>query len=99
MLYPAELYPRNSREGCTLSCTRQLPDALKRRAPALSSGIRGEDGVADGSRTRHLRSHNPGDLFPLGVTTVTYTATDDFANQTSVSFTITVREAGLTWMN
>ncbi len=35
-------------------------------------------------------SHNSGDLFPPGVTTVTYTATDTQSNQITCSFDITV---------
>ncbi|MDE0959791.1 MAG: HYR domain-containing protein [Planctomycetota bacterium] len=35
-------------------------------------------------------SHNPGDLFPLGDTVVTYTSSDSLLNQASQSFTVTV---------
>ncbi|MNS10466.1 HYR domain protein [compost metagenome] len=35
-------------------------------------------------------SHNPGDTFPLGMTTVTYTATDAAGNTDVESFTVTV---------
>jgi gliding motility-associated-like protein len=35
---------------------------------------------------------NPGDLFPIGVTTVTYTAKDDAGNATTCSFTVTVND-------
>lgn len=35
-------------------------------------------------------SHNPGEVFPLGVTTVTYSATDSYGNTTSCAFDITV---------
>lgn len=37
-------------------------------------------------------SHAPGQLFPVGSTTVTYTATDASGNSTSGSFTITVAD-------
>ncbi len=37
-------------------------------------------------------THNPGDLFPLGNTLVTYTATDDAGNQRNCSFNVTVRD-------
>lgn len=40
-------------------------------------------------------SHNPGDLFPVGTTTVTYTATDDNGNSETCSFDITVTDAEL----
>ena len=33
---------------------------------------------------------NSGDTFPIGVTTVTFTATDTSANEESATFTITV---------
>jgi len=35
-------------------------------------------------------SHSPGSVFPLGTTTVTYTATDTAGNATSQGFTVTV---------
>jgi len=37
-------------------------------------------------------SHNPGDSFPVGTTTVTYTATDDAGNSIECSFDITVED-------
>lgn len=37
-------------------------------------------------------SHNPGDTFPLGTTTVTYTATDAVGNNVSCSFDITISD-------
>jgi gliding motility-associated-like protein len=37
-------------------------------------------------------SHLPGDLFALGTTTVTYTATDAAGNTSSASFTVTVND-------
>ena len=37
-------------------------------------------------------SHNPGDNFTLGTTTVTYTATDDSGNSVSCSFDVTVND-------
>lgn len=37
-------------------------------------------------------SHQPGDLFPVGTTTVTYTATDAYGNAVSVSFTVRVND-------
>ncbi|WP_115461383.1 HYR domain-containing protein, partial [Winogradskyella aurantiaca] len=39
-----------------------------------------------------VSSHNPGDTFPVGTTTVTYTATDDATNTYSVSFDITIND-------
>jgi len=35
-------------------------------------------------------SHNSGDNFPIGTTTITYTATDNAANETVISFDVTV---------
>ena len=37
-------------------------------------------------------SHSSGDEFPLGTTTVTYTASDAAENETSISFTVTVTD-------
>jgi len=37
-------------------------------------------------------SHNPGDFFPVGSTTVTYTAIDAAGNQTSASFDVIVED-------
>ncbi|MGA1780818.1 MAG: HYR domain-containing protein, partial [Planctomycetota bacterium] len=45
-----------------------------------------------GTVTSLSGSHAPGDTFPLGTTTVTYTTTDDNANTTTASFTITVED-------
>src|SRR5581483_2558486 len=36
--------------------------------------------------------HNPGETFPLGTTTVTYTARDAAGSEGTASFTITVRD-------
>ncbi len=37
-------------------------------------------------------THNPGDFFPVGSTTVTYTFTDDFGNQATCDFVVTVTD-------
>jgi gliding motility-associated-like protein len=37
-------------------------------------------------------THNPGATFPVGITTVTYTAVDQFNNTTTCSFTVTVND-------
>ncbi len=37
-------------------------------------------------------THQPGDLFPLGETTVTYTAVDTAGNETTEGFTVTVED-------
>ena len=37
-----------------------------------------------------VSTHNPGDVFPVGTTTVTYTATDGAGNTATCSFTVTV---------
>jgi gliding motility-associated-like protein len=39
-----------------------------------------------------IASHNPGDFFPVGTTTVTYTVTDAAGNVTVCSFTVTVND-------
>jgi gliding motility-associated-like protein len=38
-------------------------------------------------------THEPGDIFPLGATTVTYTATDDNGNQSTCSFNVIVEDS------
>ena len=50
-------------------------------APTASDNCTGVSFVTD---------HLPGDLFPVGVTTVTYTATDNANNVSTCSFTITI---------
>ncbi|MCP4121548.1 MAG: HYR domain-containing protein, partial [Bacteroidetes bacterium] len=40
-----------------------------------------------------LSTHNPGDLLPVGMTTVTYTATDEAGNTSECSFVITVQSS------
>jgi gliding motility-associated-like protein len=37
-------------------------------------------------------THNPGDVFPVGTTTVTYTAIDQYNNTSICSFTVTVND-------
>lgn len=37
-------------------------------------------------------SHTPGTVFPVGISTVTYTATDQSGNQATCSFTITIKD-------
>jgi len=39
-----------------------------------------------------ISDHQPGDLFPVGTTTVTYTATDSSGNSSSASFTVTIED-------
>ncbi|MCB1098771.1 MAG: HYR domain-containing protein [Verrucomicrobiae bacterium] len=39
-----------------------------------------------------IASHRPEDVFPLGVSTVSYTATDGAGNESSASFTVTVAD-------
>ena len=38
-----------------------------------------------------ISSHNPGDTFPIGATSVTYTAVDSDSNLSTDSFTVTVQ--------
>ncbi len=45
--------------------------------------------LVDGSVTP-TADHEPGDVFPVGTTTVTYTATDARGNSATASFTVTV---------
>ncbi|WP_226742796.1 HYR domain-containing protein, partial [Polaribacter gangjinensis] len=39
-----------------------------------------------------VSSHQPGDFFPVGTTTVTYTATDIHGNVITSSFTVTIND-------
>lgn len=43
----------------------------------------------------YTSTHNPGSFFPIGTTTVTYTATDDNNNSETCSFTVTVNANNL----
>ncbi len=38
------------------------------------------------------QTHSPGDIFPVGTTMVTYTATDGFGNTSSCSFNVTITD-------
>ena len=44
-----------------------------------------------GTVTSLTSTHNPGDVFNIGTTTVMYTATDPYSNEAVASFTVTVR--------
>jgi hypothetical protein len=46
--------------------------------------------ASDNCSTTVSNNYNPGDLFPVGVTTVTYTASDSTGNSANCSFTVTV---------
>ena len=47
--------------------------------------------ATDNSGTQTLTStHNPGDTFSIGTTTVTYTSTDDSANTNTCTFDVVV---------
>lgn len=48
--------------------------------------------VQDNCSVTVTASHIPGATFPVGVTTVTYTATDQSGNQATCSFTVTIRD-------
>ncbi|XP_022082334.1 uncharacterized protein LOC110974776 isoform X2 [Acanthaster planci] len=47
--------------------------------------------ATDISQITTLSTHNPGDVFPIGTTTVTYTFTDTFGNSNQCSFDVTVQ--------
>jgi gliding motility-associated-like protein len=50
--------------------------------------------ITDNCSTPTVTStHNPGDVFPIGATTVTYMATDVVGNVSTCSFTVTVNDA------
>ena len=49
--------------------------------------------VTDNCSATITASHNPGDFFPAGVTTVTYTATDASGNVSTCTFTVTVADS------
>ena len=42
-------------------------------------------------------SHDPGSLFPIGNTTVTYTFTDTAGNKATCRFNVTVKRTGNVW--
>ncbi len=48
------------------------------------------DNVTPDNQINALRSHEPGDVFNLGQTTVSYIFTDQANNQATCSFTVTV---------
>ncbi|HYG17753.1 MAG TPA: HYR domain-containing protein [Ohtaekwangia sp.] len=50
---------------------------------------------ADCSDVELTGSHNPGDVFSLGVTTVSYTATDAATNQSSCTFKVEIKETAV----
>ena len=62
--------------------------------------LNGEEQVSDGAPTASdncavaslTSTHDSGDTFPVGTTTVTYTATDIHGNTTTSSFTVTVTD-------
>ena len=49
----------------------------------------------EGSVVSFTSTHSPGSIFPLGTTTVTYTATDNDGNTTTCSFDVVVEDTGL----
>ena len=60
-----------------------LPTAAVSWTLPTSTDNSGEDAI-------FTSSHNPGDLFNIGNTTVTYTATDPYSNQATASFDVIV---------
>ena len=46
-----------------------------------------------------VASYKPGDFFPVGTTTVTYTATDIHGNSTTCAFKVTVEDREHPWLN
>src|SRR5690606_37484734 len=48
--------------------------------------------VTDACNVTLTESHSAGDVFPIGTTTVTYTATDDNGNISTCSFTVTATD-------
>lgn len=49
--------------------------------------------VTDSCPTTLVASHQPGNVFPLGTTSVTYTATDQYAHSSTCTFNIIVKTA------
>ncbi|NMM49605.1 HYR domain-containing protein [Marinigracilibium pacificum] len=47
--------------------------------------------ATDNCEFNEYSTHKPGDIFPEGITTVSYTATDNSGNETTVSFNVTIK--------
>src|SRR5205085_602595 len=75
--------------GCPLNITVKSSNGDPTKCSQAASWI-----APTATDNCHLKSltgdHAPGDIFPAGTTTVTYTAQDDAGNQSTCSFTVTV---------
>ncbi len=82
----------NDTEAPTISCTADITvsnDAGQCDAVVTWTAPTGADNCAGFNVTS---SHNPGDTFPIGTTTVTYTITDAAGLTASCSFDVTVND-------
>jgi len=76
--------------GCPANIT-QNNDAGECSAVVTWTEPTASDNCTDPGDLTWNKSHNPGSTFPVGTTTVTYTATDEAGNESAVcSFTVTV---------
>lgn len=74
--------------GCPANLAIELPPGACQVAGGWASPI-----ATDNCTVQSLiSSHNPTDLLDIGVTTVTYTATDKFGNSSTCSFDVTVSD-------
>ena len=82
---PADITQSNDQDDCSAVVTWEGFDA------ATDSYINVEE--SDNCPGANISStHNSGDTFPVGVTTVTYTATDAAGNDSIASFTVTITD-------
>ncbi|MCX7549228.1 HYR domain-containing protein, partial [Xanthomarina sp. F2636L] len=82
----------NDTEAPTISCPADITvsnDAGQCDAVVTWTAPTGNDNCGGAVVTS---SHNPGDTFPIGVTTVTYTITDAAGLTNSCSFDVTVND-------
>lgn len=69
------------------------PGRLTCNAPATwTPPVATDCSVAGGIVTNWTSTRQPGDVFPVGTTTVTYTGTDAYGNTVTASFDVTVRD-------
>ena len=75
----------------TLPLTQQTDLGVTWQEPSATDNSGEEPSVS--------KSHEPGDAFPEGMTTVTYTFSDGAGNQAECSFIINVEREGRYWPN
>ncbi|XP_072013682.1 uncharacterized protein [Amphiura filiformis] len=73
--------------GCPNSAIYPVPSGTQSRSVTWIEPTAFDN---SGAQPTVTRSHQPGQAFPVGTTTVTYTFTDSSGNQAQCSFTVTV---------